>query len=62
MIGFASKDTRCDEQGHGDTKHAVGDVEGGPVFSGPIDNVDEITDEAVVEDSVVEVSADSCGE
>jgi len=50
-----------DYQTYCDAKHAVSNVEGGPMFSGPINNVDKISYRAIVKNAVVKIAANTSG-
>lgn len=56
----SSRICRCDiadkQQAYSYAQHTVSDVECGPVFARPIYDVDKITHESVVENSVVQIA------
>ncbi len=56
-----NKKSRNHQQPHPDAKQSVGDVESMPVIAAVVE-VDEVSHEAVVESSVIQIAANPCAE
>jgi len=54
---LSGREPRNNQKSNGDAQQRIGYIESGPVFSGPIDNVDEIPHEAVIEETVIKIAA-----
>jgi len=57
-----SKKGRNKQQPNANTKQTVCDIERRPMFARPVDNIDKVTHETAIKDSVVQIAANTGSE
>ena len=51
-----SRKAKHNQKNYRNTKHTVGNIKGRPVLPGPVNDVNEISDAAIIENSIPEIT------